>query len=136
MRAAPALPVVGPWEDRSHLAGMGPEHLLQAWVGRLYSVQRYAVPSRPGWDHLHVQRHARPHNRRPSWPELQAIKAELLEGGAHRLAFEVYPPEHRRVDLAHAWHLWVVPPATALEFVLDLAHELSDLPDQLGPGPV
>lgn len=109
---------LGPWEDRSSLVGTltAPRYLRGAWVGRLYSVQlyaaeRYGEASRWAFgatiDHLHVQRH----DGRPirSWPDLQAIKADLLPDGARRWAVEVYPPEGLVVDSANAYHLWVYP---------------------------
>lgn len=125
MKARPPLPKLGPWEDRSNIIDLGPEGLLQAWVSRLYAVQRYSVTGRPGWDHLHVQRHDGWPVR--SWTHMQAIKAELLHHGDRRLAVEVYPANHRIVDLADAYHLWVLPVNDPLEPLLDFAHELGGL---------
>jgi hypothetical protein len=113
---------LGPWENRNALVGFGPAGLLEAWVGKRYSVQRYAVDARAGWDRLHVQAHTR--RSEPGWLDLQAIKL-LLPEGARRLGFTVCPREERVVDLANAYHLWVLPLGHALEATLDLAEELA-----------
>ena len=41
------------------------------------------------------------------WRHFQQIKNETV--GAEREAFELYPAESRKVDLANKWHLWVMP---------------------------
>jgi hypothetical protein len=116
------LEELGPWQERSALAPLGPGGLVQAWAGRTYSVQRYSVTDRPGWDRLHVQRHDGRHNS-PRWSDWQALRLLLIDG-ADRLGFEVSPRAERTVDLAAAWHLWVLPVDHPLEAALDLAHEL------------
>lgn len=118
------LAELGPWEDRSGLAGLGPLGLTQAWVGRTYAVQRYDVATRPGWDRLMVQRHDGRANS-PRWADWQALKL-LLPCGDERLGYEVSPPVGRAVDLAPAWHLWVLPLRDPLEAILDLGHELDE----------
>lgn len=119
--AARRLAELGPWEDRSALAPLGPQGLVQAWTGRLYSVQQYTVESRVGWDRLHIQRHDGRAMR--AWSDLQALKL-LVPDGARRLAVEVYPPDARVVDLCHAYHLWVLPADDPVALLLDVAHEL------------
>lgn len=121
-RARKRLEELGPWDDRSALAGLGPIGLTQAWAGRVYAVQRYTLEARPGWDRLTVTRHDKRHNS-PRWADWQALKL-LLPDGVDRLGFEVSPPAGRTVDLAPAWHLWVLPLGDPLAEVLDLAPEL------------
>lgn len=116
------LEALGPWECRDALVPLGPVGLAQAWVGKLYTVQRYTVESRVGWDHLHIQRHDQRAMR--AWSDLQALKL-LAPDGEHRLAVEVYPPDARVVDLANAYHLWLLPFGDPLAQLLDVAHELA-----------
>jgi hypothetical protein len=118
------LAELGPWTNRDELVDLGPQGLTQAWLGRIYSVQRYTVPSRPGWDRLHVQRHNAGARVGPSWRDWQALKL-LLPNGDERLGIEVSPRCARVIDLAHAWHLWVLPLEDELERILDVAEELS-----------
>lgn len=122
IRAERRLAELGPWDDRTALAGLGPDGLVQAWCGKTYAVQHYSVASRQGWDRLHVQRHDGRHNS-PRWADWQALKL-LLPNGDERLGFEVSPPVGRTVDLVPAWHLWVLPLGDPLEALLDLGHEL------------
>lgn len=118
----PDLEALGPWIDMQTFVELGPDGLIQAWSGRLYSVQRYGVAKRAGWDRLHVQRHDGRAVR--NWGHLQTLKG-LLPAGDRRLAVEVYPRLERVVDLVHAYHLWVLPLNDPLERTFDLAEELS-----------
>ena len=43
---------------------------------------------------------------RPTWPEMQRIKNELV--GSDATAIEVYPPERDVIDQADMFHLWVL----------------------------
>jgi hypothetical protein len=42
---------------------------------------------------------------RPSWPEMQRIKNEIV--GEAKTAIEIYPPQAEVVDEANMFHLWV-----------------------------
>ncbi|MFK4259076.1 DUF7694 domain-containing protein [Agrobacterium tumefaciens] len=44
---------------------------------------------------------------RPTWPEMQRIKDEIV--GPEATAVEVYPPRAEIVDDADMYHLWVLP---------------------------
>tara|TARA_R100000742_G_C4278146_1_gene100661 strand:+ start:625 stop:1137 length:513 start_codon:yes stop_codon:yes gene_type:complete len=48
------------------------------------------------------------------WRDLQEIKNELC--GKEREALEIYPSEHRLVDTANQYHLWVIPKDTQIPF--------------------
>ena len=48
------------------------------------------------------------------WRELQQIKNELC--GEDREALEIYPSEHRLVDTANQYHLWVFPKGLQIPF--------------------
>jgi len=48
------------------------------------------------------------------WRELQQIKNELC--GEDREALEIYPSEHRLVDTANQYHLWVIPKDLQIPF--------------------
>lgn len=50
------------------------------------------------------------------WRDKQRIKNELF--GPERVAIEVFPAESQMVDGANMYHLWVLPPGTALPFGL------------------
>lgn len=55
-------------------------------------------------------------HRRPTWPEAQRIKNELI--GEDRIAVEVYPRQVDVVDGADMYHLWALPPDHTLAFGL------------------
>ena len=48
------------------------------------------------------------------WRDLQQIKNELC--GEDREALEIYPSEHRLVDTANQYHLWVIPKDAQIPF--------------------
>ena len=48
------------------------------------------------------------------WRDLQQIKNELC--GENREALEIYPSEHRLVDTANQYHLWVIPKDAQIPF--------------------
>lgn len=86
---------------------------IKVWLSRKYLVQLYtdANPAYPGLLRLSVCRGtlnaAGRWNDRLTWDELQAIKREI--GFGEWYGVEIYPPDHRVVNVANMRHLWLLP---------------------------
>lgn len=74
---------------------------------------------RSAWGDI-IQLEVRTADHQPvhNWQDLYAIKTALFP---NRYAIEVYPPQDRLVDGAHAYHLWVLPEGFRVPFGI---HEL------------
>lgn len=95
----------GPWETFDLAPGQGGD----GWAGACHQVRRnrvFAVLVRldaTGVVHLAVSSLS---GIRPSWPEMQRIKDEIV--GPDATAIEVYPPKAEVVDEADMFHIWVL----------------------------
>lgn len=105
-----------PWETKRFPRGSisltgWPSEFSEARVNGIFSVLLRTLPD--GTTHLAVSSLT---NTRPTWPEMQRIKDELLSP-AHT-GVEVYPPKEEIIDDADMYHLWVLPTDIALPFSL------------------
>jgi hypothetical protein len=84
------------------------EMFLDLSGSKMYENEIYTVVVREagsGVTHLSIRRNDRGAAR--DWRQFQQIKNDIC--GKDREAIELYPAEHRVVDTANQFHLWVLP---------------------------
>jgi hypothetical protein len=107
----------GPWFDASGRAlsaaranpGAFRSRVVAGYYNRSLIVQVAHHPEHPGVDHLVIRHVFEGQEVKLPWSDLQLVKDELVEVGAHRFAFEIFPPTALVVDECPLRHLWVMP---------------------------
>jgi hypothetical protein len=108
----------GPWFDATKRGlaaarGVPPERwaarVVAGYYNRSLIVQVGRHPEHPGVDHVLIRHRVEGLEIKLGWDDFQAIKDELVESGAERFAFEVYPPTGLIVAECPLRHLWVMP---------------------------
>jgi hypothetical protein len=111
----------------------------ETWMNNLYVATIHDAPVWvDGWPDMR-QLSIRRIDRRSihDWRHLQRIKADIF--GPEAEAVELYPSEHRVVDTANSYHLWVLTELGAVfpfgwKAGLQTDERIADIPNQQRPG--